>query len=377
MIVANVRDPGAWSAFCARLEAVIAILMLAPSTMAASINWEGGVTVVYQDANDSRVDAELTASADLIGTLPMERGEWLLYVEGSSSASADGLSALYPTANGDASSLLTSDGDGGIQISELNFTWSLDGGRSLMLGLIDPSAWLDRGRIANDENRQFLNGSFVNNSTIEFPDYTLGGILRMPGNESRPEMTFILGGSDGIADLPDRSYQDLLDVTSEGRGVFAAVGASWLFEHASWRVGTWLRSDDHVVLGNDAEIDVNYGIYGVFGWRAGPHAINLRAGVANREVAIASDFVGLAYQRRIRFGLLGLGAARTTIAEDSQPTRREHGFDSELYLRIPLFGGAAHVTPSIQYIEIPELRVPEPAPASSTTVIGVRFHWSF
>ena len=85
-----------------------------PAAYSSEIGWEGGVTVVYQDADDDRADGELTASADLFASLRQESGEWLLYVEASSSPSSDGVSAFYPTANGDAGSVLTSGGDGGL-----------------------------------------------------------------------------------------------------------------------------------------------------------------------------------------------------------------------------------------------------------------------
>lgn len=83
----------------------------------ADVVWEGGVTAVYQYADDSRSDAELTVSADLFARVARRRGEWLVYVEGSTTPDDDGVSAFYPTANADAGSGLIDDGDGGIQIS--------------------------------------------------------------------------------------------------------------------------------------------------------------------------------------------------------------------------------------------------------------------
>ena len=84
---------------------------------AEGFTWEGGITTVVQDTDDSRADAELTASADLIATLKQERGEWLLYIEVSSAPDSKGVSAFYPTVNGDAGSVLTAGGDGGVQVS--------------------------------------------------------------------------------------------------------------------------------------------------------------------------------------------------------------------------------------------------------------------
>lgn len=343
---------------------------------ADAVAWEGGITAVYQDADDSRADSELTASVDLLATLKQGRGEWLLYIEASSSPNSNGVSAFYPTVNGDAGSVLTAGGDGGVQISELNYTYFMNDDRSLMLGLIDPSAWLDRGRIANDENKHFLNGSFVNNATIAFPDYTLGGVFRVAANDQRrPEITVVVSGSDGIADTPDRSYQDLLDLNEAGRGVFVGAGASWLNQHTSWRLGAWLRNDDQDVEGGMGDNAVNYGIYSVFGWQTGVNAINVRAGMANSDGSVADRFLAVAYQRRMELGVLGVGVAATGIAGDLGGAGRDDALDSEVYFRIPVLGDTGHITPSVQYVEVPAVDVTDTG--SSAVVAGVRFHWSF
>ena len=344
---------------------------------AKEISWEGGITAVYQDTDDSRADSELTASADIFATLKQERGEWLLYIEASSAPNSNGVSAFFPTVNGDAGSVLTAGGDGGVQVSELNYTLHMERNRSLMLGLIDPSAWLDRGRIANDENKHFLNGSFVNNATIAFPDYTLGGVFRMLGNNRRPEFTVVVSGSDGIADTPDRSYQDLLDLNEDGRGVFLGSGASWLNDRTSWRLGAWLRNDDQDSEDNVANDDINYGVYGVFGWQAGVNALNVRAGMANSDGSAADRFLAVAYQRETQAGVLGIGAAGTRIATGFSGPGRDNALDSEIYFRIPVLDDAGHITPSIQYVEVPAVDATDPASGSSAVVAGVRFHWSF
>lgn len=344
---------------------------------AQEIAWEGGITTIYQDTDDNRAEAELTASADLFATIEQERGEWLLYIEASTSPASNGVSAFYPTVNGDAGSVLTAGGNGGVQISELNYTLFMEDGRSVMLGLIDPSAWLDRGRIANDENKHFLNGSFVNNATIAFPDYTLGGVFRVLGNDRRPEITIVVSGSDGIADTPDRSYQDLLDLNDDGRGVFLGSGASWLNDRTSWRIGAWLRNDDQNVEDNMVDDEINYGAYGVFGWQSGENAINVRAGVANSYASVADRFLAVAYQLRTRRGVLGIGVAGTRIAGRFSGSGRENALDSEIYFRIPVLDDSGHITPSIQYVEVPAVDATDSAPGSSAIVAGVRFHWSF
>ncbi|MBU2676560.1 MAG: hypothetical protein KJP16_05700 [Gammaproteobacteria bacterium] len=341
------------------------------------VSWEGGITTVYQDTDDERADAELTASADLVATLKQARGEWLLHIEASSSPNSNGVSAFYPTVNGDAGSVLSAGGDGGVQVSEFSYTFLLDDNRSLMLGLIDPSSWLGSGRIANDENSDFLNGSFVNNATIAFPDYTLGGVLGLPGNNRRPDITIVISGSDGIADTPDRSVQDLLDLNEDGRGVFLGTEAHWLHERTAWRVGAWLRNDGQHVEGNATEDEINYGVYGVFDWQADANAINVRAGLANSDGSVADRFFAIAYHRRMQSGILGVGIADTGITRGFGSPGRDYALDSEIYYRVPVLNGTGHVTPSLQYVEVPAVETSDSASRSSAIVASIRFHWSF
>lgn len=352
-------------------------LFAANDASANDIQWDGGVTAVYQDSDDSRAESELTASADLFATLPRSNGEWFLYVEASSSPKSNGVSAFYPTVNGDARSVLTSDGGGGIQVSEFNYTFFLQDDHWLMLGLINPSAWLDLSRIANDENVDFLNGSFVHNATIEYPDYTLGGVFRRLGSLRRSEITIVVSGSDGIADLPDASYQDLLDLNSSGRGVFLGADASWFHERFTWRIGAWLRSDEHPVADDATKDEMNYGVFSVLDWQSGANSVSVRAGIANPDVSVANRFLAIAYQRDTQLGLFGIGIAQTLISEEFRASSKKHAFDSEIYFRIPLSGGTGHVSPSIQYVEVPALNPDEAIPGSSAIVAGIRFHWSF
>jgi hypothetical protein len=283
---------------------------------------------------------------------------------------------ILPDGNGDAGSVLTTGGDGGVQISEFNYTFFLENDRSLMFGLIDPSAWLDQSRIANDENTQFLNGSFVNNATIAFPDYTLGAMFRVPGDDREPEITVVIAGSDGIADTPDRSYQDLLNLNDDGRGIFLGSDASWLFQRTSWRVGAWLRSDEQDV--NDTGGDeFNYGVYGVFGWESGANAIDIRAGMANTYASVADRFLAIAYQRSMRLGVLGIGVAHTEIAGGLGGPGQATALDSEIYLRIPILNDAGHITPAVQYVDVPVVDPTDPGSGSSAIVAGIRFNWSF
>ncbi|MDH3578430.1 MAG: carbohydrate porin [Gammaproteobacteria bacterium] len=356
----------------------LAVCLLATSGIEASeITWEGGVTSVFQDADDSRVDSELTASADLFITLPRSNGEWFLYIEASTSPDDDGVSAIYPTANADAGSVLDRDGNSHIQVSELHYTFHMTGERRLMVGLVNPSAWLDRSRITNDENTHFLNGNFKNNATIEFPDYTLGAVMRWLGSKSRPEVSLVVASSRGISELPDRSYQDLLDISSDDRDAFVGADAKWLRDRRTFRLGAWLRTENHPVAGSPNGSEKNYGLYGVLGWHDAGNALNFRLGVANKDVSVAAQFAAIAYERSTPIGLLGLGLSKTRISNSFRQADLDDVAAAEAFFRISIGDSNGQISPSVQYVENPGFDASGATSSSSAVVAGVRFHWSF
>ncbi|MGB5575980.1 MAG: hypothetical protein WBM88_01075 [Woeseiaceae bacterium] len=360
-----------------RFFALAICLITTGSIEAAEFAWEGGVTSVFQYANDSRVDSELTASADLFVTLPRSDGEWFLYIEASTSPDDDGVSAIYPTSNGDAGSVLDRDGNSHLQVSEFHYTFHMSDDRRLMLGLVNPSAWLDRSRITNDENTHFLNGNFKNNATIQFPDYTPGAVMRWLGSRSRPEVSLVVAGSKGISDLPDRSYQELLDISGDNRGAFVGADAKWLRGQTTFRVGAWFRSEDHPVAGSPNESEKNYGLYGVLGWHGAGNALNFRLGMANKDVSVATHFAALAYERSTPIGLLGLGVSKTRISNSFRQADLEDVAAAEAFLRIPIGDSNGQITPSVQYVENPGFDASGATSGSSAVVAGVRLNWSF
>lgn len=341
------------------------------------IGWEGGVTAIFQGTDDNQVASELTASADLFVTLPRPRGEWLLYIEASTEPKFNGVASVYPTANADAGSVLDGDGDSHVQISEFHYTFYFTNERRLMIGLVNPSAWLDRSDISNDENTHFVNGNFKNNATIEFPDYTIGAVMRWLGSESRPETTLVLASSDGIADLPGRSYQQLLDLSSDQRGVFLGADSRWQRSRTSLRFGAWFRTDKHAVSGRPNETGSNYGIYGVLGWRSGRHAMDVRYGLANEDVSVVTQFAAVAYERSTSTGLFGLAVAATRVANTQLRLDRSEVFSAEVFYRIPIANDDGHISPSIQLVQRPRLDLADSGFSSSALVAGVRFHWPF
>jgi porin len=148
----------------------------------------------------------VVASFDLFLKASLLRGTVHLYVEGNTTPFHDGVSRRIPEANTDAGTALNRSGEGRIQVSELRLIWPIFQGSHVHLGLLDATGFLDVSQIANDENLFFLGGPFVNNPTIEFPDYALGAGLD-GGLTDNGKLCYavILTSSNGLADNPDVS----------------------------------------------------------------------------------------------------------------------------------------------------------------------------
>jgi hypothetical protein len=338
-----------------------------------SLHAEGGITAVHQrQTNGARQDTN--ASADLFVFLPVRSGEWTLYLEGATTTSSDSLFVLFPESNADAGTAADDQGGSRIQISELSYRWAIDERHELTLGEIDPSAHLDRSRIANDENAHFLGTSFVNNPTIEFPDYSLGLMYRINRTPTTPEITAILSSSDGLADNPGRSYQELINVADAGKGVFAGLGARWAIRDTRVGLGGWYRSDDHPKL-NDSDSSMhNYGVYGIYGWQAGNHGVNFRVGAARAAVSAAEVFVGAAYEGVTRFGAVGLGAGKIYKSAQLTDPNTDDTLHVEAFFRVPLFSTGSHMTAALQYLENPGFDSSNTAVDAHVLLAALRFH---
>ena len=227
--------------------------LLGPVGSALAIEYYSGLSFVGQTDTEH---PELSASFDFVASDRWGKGRWTLYLEASSTPPAMGVTARYPQANADAGSALDADDDARLQISELHYQLPLGRGWLVTGGLIDSSAFLDRSLISNDETRQFLGATLVNNPTINFPDYTLGFALGRPlteFSEATPSAwgaALVLSASDGLADNPARSYGELLR-SSHGEGLFAAAELRYRWRQSIIRTGLWTntREVDAVAAG--------------------------------------------------------------------------------------------------------------------------------
>jgi len=345
---------------------------------AQEMGWgfNGGVTAVSLNPRGSSAEDDQTLSADLYLQHRGRSGSWLVYVEGNSSLDVDAASTILIEANADAGTALDPDRSGRIQISELNYRTGLDDGAFLTFGLLDASGYLDRTRITNDENVQFLGASFVNNPTIAFPDYTIGVVYERPADGLRPQLNAVLASANGLADNPNLSYSQLLRLTDDNDGAFAAVGLGWPSERHLIRVGAWVNTRPHGALDNSRDNATNYGGYAVYGrsWRN--HGLNVRIGAANEQLVEASRFVSVAYRLRWRQHAFGAGIARSFLSPAINDPDKDDSTQIELFTRINLTP-TIHFTVSIQRLIHSGLISAASDPRESARLVGARFHVAF
>jgi len=326
--------------------------------------------------DDSRTAEDYTLSVDLTFERMTERGRWFAYAEGNSSLNGRRASSLLPELNADAGTALDPDRRGRMQLSEFNYRWRLAEGAGLTLGYLDPSSYLDRSRITNDENLQFLGVSFVNNPTIEFPDYTLGVVYERPARGAVPQINAVVTSSNGLADNPNLSYSQLIQVTEGDKGTFAALGLGWSNAAGLVRVGTWINTRPHSSLNELEHGQNNYGIYTVFGREFGPHGLNLRLGLANDNVAQGERFAAAAYRWRIGMHAIGAGIAQAVLADDARRPGLDDLTQLEVFARLNLAPGM-HLTLSLQRLKHSGFVADSTDPRYRTRVAGLRFRYGF
>jgi len=217
-------------------------------------------------------------------------------------------------------------------------------------GLIDPSTSLDTSEVANDETAQFLNTTLVNNPTIAFPDYTLGLAYEYNYSPSYSVIA-VLGSSNGLADNPNASYSQLVDITDNGKGVFAGFENQWHMTSIRFALGGWVNSADHEKLNGSGHTESNYGLYTTIdgNWRRA--VWNLRLGFANDKVSRAEDFQSVSVEYPFVQAAIGAGFSRTGISGKTvSANEADATYTSEVYLRFRA-NDKFTVTPSIQWMK--------------------------
>lgn len=308
---------------------------------------KGNFIGTFQAANDSRIDNEGTAAFNLLAVLRKGDGLWKAYIQGNSSPRTDGVSSMLAEANANAGTATDADGKGRLQVSELLYSHYF-GENRIALGLIDPACTLDASKVANDETSQFLSNTFVNNPTIAFPDYALGSCMHFANTQNSTGVNLVLTSSNGLADNPNHSYSELVDVGASGKGVFFGSELFWRDALAIWRVGVWTSTGANSVLGNPNETEANYGAYLTTDHVYNNMTFNLRLGVSNQKVSAAAAYIGLAMEIPLDRHTLGAALGQTQVSDDAGPDTGNTS-QAEVYMRFAL-AEHLHITPDVQYI---------------------------
>ena len=332
-----------------RTVGATSVLLWLPSTLGAqAVSWSGGATVVGQVVNDPRIRDEIVASLDLFVDVRFGSAFVVAYVEGNTTPFAGGVSQLVGEANTDAGTAVDARRQGRVQLSELRLVWPVAADLRAHAGLMDATGFLDVSRIANDENLFFLAVPFVNNPTIGFPDYALGGAIEgaLPaGAPLRVGLTLL--SSHGLADNPEVSYGQLLDVGEEGKGVFLGAVVRWVTPGYRASLGAWTSDARHAKVDATGGAGARRGAFSVLGWSRGEHALSARFGVADESVSLARGFASLTYLFASGPAVFGLALGRS-FASEAAPNL-DHMTHGEAFFRRRLLG-EVFVTASLQHI---------------------------
>lgn len=326
----------------------------------------GGITMILQGSDQKRTDAEFTASTDLVFTIPAGRGKWSVYVEGSTTPQNDGVLTRLGEVNADGGSALDERGDGRFQVSEWHYWWPVGEGHAVA-GLLDATGYIDSSAVANDETEQFLGTSFVNNPTIAFPSYTLGGVWRQDAHAA--SYTVVLTSSHGLGDHPDVSYAQALDLNGEGKGVFAALEVHTHLGEYELRTGLWANTAEQAALDGGSDSVNPYGVFAVTDFSVGQTQLNARLGWANPQASVMERFIALAATRRIAGISVGAGVAWGGASNDL--ANAKDLLHAEIYSRYTL-NKLLSFSPHVQWIKNSGLK-----DTDANLVYGLRMQYSF
>ena len=120
-----------------------------------------------------------------------------------------------------------------------------------------------------------------------------------------------------MADNPNVSYQQLLDLREPGKGLFSGVAVRWLGVDRRFSVGGWLRTHRVPTIDGSGDLDRNLGLFSVAGFTRGEHTVSARTGLSNARVSLIRGFGGLTYLWSRRPNAVGLAVGHSLGA--SQP----------------------------------------------------------
>jgi len=278
-------------------------------------------------------------------------------------------------------------GDRAMDVKQLFYEGPLFGEKArMMVGKIDLTGIFDACAYADNECGQFLNGAFVDNPTIPFPEYGLGTVLSV----DLTDCWYVMGGiADGQADGRETGFRttfhdedyfiSLLETGIEGDLQSDNGAMPGAFRLGGWYdgcekerfddgrinrddTGLYVTCDQMVYRETGQEADDQQGI-GIFG----------RYGLADSQVnelgnfwSVGSQYKGLLPGRDE--DVLGLAVAQGIFSDDAGMNEDSESV-LELYYSAQVAGWLS-VSPSLQYVSDPG----GDGNADDAVVLAVRVH---
>lgn len=359
---------------------VLAGLTLSPTAWGTESQISGILAGTWQHADGSHASStsrygEANGQLDVFLTLPMGPGSWQMEVKAGTTPRSDGISAMFPEANGLSGETLNAAGQGRGAITQFYYEAN-SGIGTISTGLLFAHNFLDTNPVADDEYRGFLATPFINNPTIALPIYVMGAAMQGAPAGSLGYTVFV----SSTADLHENTYPNLFDFGGHGHGAFMAIEMNWRHGGLSGNVGAWRNNDDSYVNFSDGQPQADFGLYTNLNGRFGEGLHwNVRAGWADPRVSEANGYLGaeLACDSHFRAGdvvhpvTYGLGFGNTWASPDmtGPSASRQH---AEMYARAGITDGFT-VTFDLQYLRHSGFR-PDIA---STWVEGIRMAVEF
>ncbi len=213
------------------------------STQIYQQNLRGGLST-HRKAGRVSGSYDVELNADLQKLLGFETGTLFLHLEGGwpNTEGIDGVSVGSAFGvNADAI------GNEAMLVKQLFYEGPVFGDDiTLMIGKIDFTGIFDATAYADDECTQFLNGAFVDNPTIPFPDYSLGAVLTWKLSQN----VYLMGG---IADAQADGRETGFDTTFHDEDYFlylleTGVRGNLQSENGqmpgNYRFGMWVDGQD-------------------------------------------------------------------------------------------------------------------------------------
>ncbi len=273
-----------------------------------AIESSGALTGFYLSTSESSVDNEFIGVLDFDLEGELGKGKWHIYIEGTSTSKAGKITSIYGESLADAGGAADSDGDGRIQISNIEYYLPVGSGE-LVMGILYPSGFTESGDWSNDETTQFVSSAFVNIQTSGAPDYALG-IGYMADINEQLSYSLLLSQAQGLGDL-DAKYSTLFDEVDD---YFMSAEWVWKNDAISFHTSIWGTTLDSSTINGDSE--QNYGVNLSLGYENSFGFWLLRYGTANDSVSEISDFIGVSYQKNLEHWAMGFGYSQSMVSSD-------------------------------------------------------------